>query len=191
MPLYRCTLSGFWADEGIWMQNVLHFNDISQVGLDYTQIGDEIRTQWMPKFASFQTATFQWKQIHIQKLGTNETPFPYNALNTPGGSGNNVFHPCIALLFQLRTNLSGRRGRGRFYLPACHTGAISRCNPSTTTSNTWAVNGPQIKARYCLGGNGPLQLVVKHKDEGFEVVTDVLLSPTNRVQRRRNRGVGM
>lgn len=192
MAIYKCVLQGFYETEGIWMMNVLHFNDMTQGTITYQGVGDEIRTQWMPKFTQFQTNVFKWKVIYIYKLGTQEAPLPYDALNTAGTSGFQVMHPSIGLLFQLRTNLIGRAGRGRFYLPGTAENHLTRARPATGTVTQWATNGPQIKARFCAGGAGPLQIVVKHKaSEGWETVTDVLLAPFAGLQRPRKPGIGI
>lgn len=193
MTVFRVTLTGIrWGK--LTMQNCLHFEDISSLMTD-EQVATEIRTQWCTMWAVRQASTFGWRNISIFRPGTSFTPsnFPIVVNGTDGvdaSGGTNV----TGLKIRILTAFAGKRGRGRFYLPAVRDQYIEfgEYNAQAITNITPTITA--VESRYkSPGGSGPIHLGVRGRgtNDEFHPMIALSMSVIPGIQRRRNIGVGI
>ena len=194
MTIFRVTLTGIrWAQ--VTMQNVLHFEDLSSVMTD-DQVMLEIRDNWCQMWATHQSNTFGWRNISIQRIGAVASPANYPIVINGQDGVDNLGGSCVTnLKIRIHTNFPGRKGRGRFFLPAVRDQYIEsgQFNQQAIANITPTIDA--VGERYCnIQATGPLQLGVMGRgpeNSGFHPSTGLHMSLVPGIQRRRNLGVGI
>lgn len=173
-------------------QNVLHFENRSDP-FSNEQVATEIRDNWIEQVRGRLPFDVSFNSVAVYDT-ENSSVAPYNLVFQKNGaqSGDNQLVPFACWVFQLKTATGGPSGHGRFYLPGVlkgfHAGGILQ-NGGVTV---WEPFRAALVARYCLGGNGPLELKVFTRRPNFiwKPVTNIVLRNTMGAQRNRNIGVG-
>ena len=196
MSLHKVTLTQILKGQRI--QNVFYLQNIDGLRSD-TDIGAHLIADWIQFVKTCQGTQLRYINLMVQRLGTNPpAPFILN-IDIPGTwTGHDPRMPFVCLVMQKKTNIGGRRGRGRYY--------ISGVNPEELqTDGAWStgtISGrfqpmcDNLKSRWLSGGSvAGLRLMNGPADAQLE--TDVIsvtnLIPRNfpGLQRRRSVGVGM
>lgn len=193
MTIFRVTLTGVrWGK--LTMQNCLHFEDVSSLMTD-EQVATELATNWCVMWAVRQSNNFGWRNISVFRPGTSATPsnFPIVVNGTDGV--DNLGGTCVTnLKIRILTAFAGKRGRGRFYLPAVRDQYIELGEYNATAITNITPTITSVTNRYkSVGGTGPLQLGVRGRGDNdeFHPMLNLTMSTVPGIQRRRNIGIGI
>lgn len=197
MSIHRVTISSTYF--GSVCQNVVYCYN-ADGALTAAQIATEFYDNFVghsalvgiQHLANSYVTFFQVKVENVSSPG--DAPYLL-AINRQGEvQGTTEASPTVCLVLQLRTATAGRHGHGRIYLPGT--------NPAFTNSGLVSSGGqsyivqclPALNARFCIGGSGPLYLVVHRKGTtgaDDHPVTVLQIASRLGVQRRRSVGVGI
>lgn len=184
------------GDPGPW--NVTFGVDLDGVAGDYeaagSAIADAYANAWLPNSSS--QVTLESVDLIIGQDGPDH--LIYSVPDGRSGAGSTGYLPQnCALLVQKRTNLGGRKHRGRMYLPNClpdsQVDNIGVIVPSTVTA--FQTTAADFLEDLNVGGDDgqpPVPMVILHSDLGGTPpaptpVTSLNVSGTIATQRRRLR----
>lgn len=196
MPIVRVTFTGIcWG--AINVQNVCAFSAKIDVFPSNDLIAAELRDNWCTLLAAGQTNQFGWRNISVYTVGSNLAPYNLPiVVNGQDGVAPSDGTQVICQKFRIHTGVAGRTGRGRIYLPGYRASlwSLGQLNSTGITNMTFRLNA--IKARYVGIVPSPKDLllgVLPRADDpsGFKFSTDLSLSLTPGIQRRRNLGIGI
>lgn len=200
---WRATLNWRNTTEGTNAQNVLYFEDTSEVKTA-DQIGVIIDDSfWGTGGASGELRNFTSTNVVLQTISLQRIR-PLPALgSTPfvtqqrfGVNGSATRHVCLCYIFTFKDGGAGKKHRGRMYHFG-HTNSQSDIKGPlagnvTGTMTQWANN---IIARFGPAGTTGLILCLFHRGAAagseFTRVTSIQPRPFFGLQRRRNYNVGM
>lgn len=194
MSVHEVVVTGIHYSS-ITCQNVLHFYNPDGV-LTEAQIASDVHLNYCTVLAAGQTSQFGWRSISSRKMGSGLAPyvFPF-VLNGADLSDASLAVPAVCVKFRLLTPTAGRRGRGRIYVPGFRQAYWNAGQITSTgiTNITPRINA--IKAAYVNAGHTSyLSLVVIRRggsEADMHFVSDIVLSNTPGIQRRRNLLVGI
>jgi hypothetical protein len=193
MSIFRVTFTGIrWSS--VIMQNCIHFSSDPDPMTD-DQVHLELVNNWLQVLRPLQSNTFIWNSLSVLRPGTNFTPstFPISVQGTD--AVDNQSGTCVTnLKIRILTAFAGKKGRGRFYLPAIRdqwflNGLVQQ---QALTAFQPAIN--TLKARYVgVGAAGPLQVGVMGRgpEAEFHAAENLVMSNVPGIQRRRNIGIGI
>ena len=192
MGLYQVTISMLM--HGVQMNNVFHFSGTDTwTNTVANQLAVEVRDTWINKVKNEHTADVVYNNINVRLLGTDFAPFnlPISIAGVQGGHPNNQTE--MAYVVRKRTNLIGRKNRGRIYIPGAQAsssdnGFLQQVRITNITTQLATAN-----AQWCgqPGSTSQFRMVVKHKTEGFESVTALVVAPQYSMLHSRRVGIGV
>lgn len=192
MSVTRVTISGVCL--GQTMQNVIHFlNPDDSVSLPAVCV--DIRDNWLNSMSNCSTSSFAYTLVKAETVGTSTPPSPATLAVAVGGVGTpTTNHVVLCFIFKLRTQIGGRRGRGRIYVMAPRADWIANSVP--TGAGSAFMTGtviPALMARYGPSGVSPLILGVASREDPTDCkpIESIAVASYMGVQRRRNIGVGI
>jgi hypothetical protein len=194
MAVYRATLTQSWQ-QVITCQNVIHFEDLGGT-MTEQQVMVELRDNWCVKMCALLTNKFGYRNIAIQKMGGDFQVFSFPVVvNGTDGVDNIGGTMVTSMKLRIITDFPGKKGRGRIYQSGIRD---QFWESGQLQASAYAFLEPkldQIRARY-VGNvfNGPLKLGVYGRgpeNSGFHAASQLIISPTPGIQRRRNLGVGI
>lgn len=190
MSHHRVTVSGLLY--GQTHQNVLHVSN-PDGALSHSQIADEFETHWISQVKTKQVTSMIYNQIIVSDSSGSGPPAFTKAVNVAGTNVANADAvPFSCFVVQLRTNLAGRHGHGRFYVSGVTNSAHTNGIVTAAVITAWNTTLATMKARFAEGGTSALTLVLKEKNaQVYHPVTDMIIRQYLGVQRRRNYGVGI
>src|ERR1044072_2514556 len=154
MSYHRVTISGFYVQLGVTTNTVLHIENIDGLRT-HEEIAADFFSDWVQTQKALCTNIFRFDTIQVRNMSLpNEVP--YTHVITPltvGGSSNNHLSPVLTWVVRLRTNLIGRHGRGRIYMPGIHDGNMVRHQVSNGGLQAFASQKPAFM-RYVSGAPG-------------------------------------
>lgn len=180
------TLFGQLIQNRFYLQTEV-FQEVAEVAL-------HVQNSWVNQVRQWQHSNLRYTLIQVTRILDGPPSQENKVVNITGAQTPEVNVPSfVSGVLQFKTNLVGRRFRGRYYWAAPRQGGISG---GFHTANESAFIQPTINTLKGLwigpaGGSTGIQLVIRHADTGgFTAVTDIGLRPTLGCQRRRNIGVG-
>lgn len=196
MPVVRVTFTGLsWGT--INCQNVVAFSYGAASGLTSATVAAELRDNWCTLLAAGQGFNFGWRNISVYQVGSGLSPtnLPI-VINGQDGVSPLDGTQVICMKFRILTATGGRKGRGRIYLPGYRQAywSVGQMTATGITNMTARINA--IKTRYVgeATATSPLVLGVLPRGDDptqFKMSTDLTLSLTPGIQRRRNLGIGI
>lgn len=194
MTIERVIITGLYHGQRI--QNVLHFKNQDGT-LTPFQVADEVKTNFVTQLKALQNFHYQYQYISVQAVDTSTPapPFQQSILGFTGDFSGQGYHNAIAAIFSIRTAISARRGRGRFYMGGVHGASVVDSIMEAGASGAYATKAAILTARFKLGGTGPLVLGVFPRNStssaDFVSMVQLIHREIFGVQRRRNIGVGI
>lgn len=187
--IYGVLLKGSMA--GQITMNTIHCRN--QEGFVYTkqQFLDNLFTRFTGQLVFLQCRNFTWTEMRIWEwYNPNDTPLvvPINQ----GGQAAETFQFALSLaaVFQKKTAIGGKTGRGRFYMPGCPSTAVE--NGRWNANYLANMNAVRAAINGWLTGETPLAhinigLVPRHAEgEEFKELTDFKTRDYPGTQVRRN-----
>lgn len=118
MPvIYGVRLTG--TQSGGLTENIIHLRNQEGFDIPRNQILDRLFTAFIGQIRNLQANNFTWTNMAIWNwYDEDDTPLsvPISAGGTSGAAIQ--YFNSMAAVFQKKTAVSGKRGRGRFYMPA-------------------------------------------------------------------------
>lgn len=191
MGLWKVVISGTFFSN--LCQNVLYFEKRNGTQGTEVELKNELQTNWIPIFQQLQNNAFLYTTLSVQDLGPPAKPAViFSLVGMAGALSGAPAHSVLAGLFSLRTNVGGRKGHGRFYMPGVHGQSVLNNVLQPGAFNQYVASAVSLSARYGEPGSGPYRLILRsHGPEHTETrVTDIVVRQTFGIQRRRNTGVG-
>lgn len=187
--IYAVRLTGT-QNPGI-TENLIHCRNEDGFTYTKTQFLDNLYTRFLTQLAFNQANNFTWTKMSIWKW-YDDTDAPLDVAISLGGSSGaaiQYFGP-MAAVFQKKTAVSGKTGRGRFYMPAApgtnlfngkwSSSYLTNLEANRTAINAW-LTGPTPLAHINL------VLVPKESDtEEYKDLTDFKPRDYPGTQVRRN-----
>lgn len=198
MAVVRATI--FHTLYGQQLQNVVHFQQLDATEAMFGLLPVRIRERFVKPIAGNQTNRLQYYRVRCEKVGSGTTWAPVETSFAWTGQffGSETFAP-MACVFQFRTSVNARRGRGRIYMSGMYssdfvngTWTASRLVAFGDTCNT-------LKAWWVSGGanfgseNGNWQLCLSPRSDPDDTldVTNIVPRAYAGTQVRRNFFRGM
>lgn len=164
-------------------------------GPEMVDMAEDIRV-FLNATKGYHSANWRWTHVRfgaIKPDGSYAHGSSIYSLTTPlagTGSVNSVYPPEVALVVSLRAPVMGRKGRGRFYLPALHTSLTAPDGVVNATAATAIANATKtmIQSLENLPGADPLGGFVMVTSAGSPQAvrpTEVRVGNHFDVQRRR------
>lgn len=123
--------------------------DVSDVGGDYAGAADKMFFDWGTNYGGFLDTDVTYGPVNLRVGQDGTDPLIFSGTETAVGAGGSASLPSnVALLVQKRTNLGGRRGRGRFFVPWII---------SDDSANDVGIIPPTPLAQYVTGSTGFLE----------------------------------
>lgn len=191
--IFRITLTGtLYAS--VTFQNVIAFEEVGGPRTDQ-DIANEMTLQWCQILANGMVNTAGWRNVKIERVGSNASPFNLPiVVNGVDGVGNNEVQPAIAIKWRIHTATPGRTGKGRIYLCGYRNQLFTSGQLNGTGITNMNVRLNAIKTRYLAGNAVVLKLGVLprgNNPEAFKAATDITMPLIPGCQRRRNLGIGI
>ena len=147
MAVARVTIKG--RVFGQVTNNVVHFKKDEAITSDFPILLNYVRDAWVANPFSLNTDNqYRVEGLHLYNVGSDDVPIdmPLSINGTWGPTTNGV--PFTAAVFQIKTAIGGRRGRGRWYQAGMHQfgWANGLWNPSSMVQLVACAN--QIKAMW-------------------------------------------
>lgn len=179
-------------------QNVLHFNYPSPGGTYLQDMAAGMETAWVQAVrpSTIGDVFFFSTQVDDITGGSGGPTFTRN-YTWQGSSGFDTASQLnMAFVLRLETGLSGRKNRGRVYMPGQHPGHTSSGLVNGTGAALWAGPITNLKINFLQGGSAgnPYYLVIWTRGTStgsFRTVTDIVLRTTPGSMRKRMLGVGI
>ena len=195
MSIERVTVSALWYG-GMVVQNVMAFENDDGF-LSVQQVAEEIRDNWLTTLRAKQSGLLAWRDIKVDRLNDASPPIHLN-INLPGldAVDSGLSQPTIAWKLRINTNVGGKRGRGRIYVPGIRYshwqfGQLTAFGQEDLQPLVDTLSGRYVGPSH----TGPLQLGVMPRPgpdvEVFLPSTSLTQSVTPGIQRRRSVGVGI
>jgi len=194
MAVMRITVTGLHYGV-VNCQNVLHFFNGDGL-LSDAACAAEMRDGWCTISAAARASQFGFRNIKVERLGTGNAPFNLPiSINGQDLSDASNSMPPVCVKWILRTSIGGRKGRGRIYQAGYRAAYWNQGVLTSTAITNITSHINQISARYISPGTGPLYLMVGPRQfvtsDDYKLVTNITLSLTPGIQRRRTVGVGI
>ena len=187
--IYGMRLTG--TQSGGQTENIIHVRN--QDGFTYTksQFIDNIFERFIGQLVGLQANNYTWTKMSIWEwYNENDTPLEV-AISQGGTSGSAIqYFNSMAAVFQKKTAVSGKTGRGRFYMAAPP--GTNLVNGKWSTSYTTNLEAVRTAINAWLTGARPLAhinlvLVPRSSDsEEYKDVTDFKPRDYPGTQVRRN-----
>jgi hypothetical protein len=144
MGIARVTIKG--RVYGQTTNNVIHFRKDDAISSDYPILLNYVRDAWCVNPFQLNTdANYQVESLHLYHVGSSDVPLDMPlALSGVYGPVVNAT-PLVAAVFQIRTAIGGRRGRGRWYQAGFLGNSMDKGNWSTATMVALNACAAQIK----------------------------------------------
>lgn len=172
-------------------QNIIHLRNQSGFDIPRNQILDRLFSQFIGQLKFLQCTHFIWTEMKIWKWYDN-ADIPLVVAISQAGAGVETanFQNPMCVVFQKKTVISGKTGRGRFYMPGVGGGAFF--DGKWTSGATSAFESVRGAINGHFTGATPIQqlnlvLVPKHAEgEEYKDVTDFKPRDYPGTQVRRN-----
>lgn len=188
MALYEAVFSGLIYGQ-VWNWK-LHFDAREGGPNDAQEVANTLHQFWWGNTRLMMTSSVSLATIAVSKRdGPSLEQFTKPIQETGAHSPETQSMSFMAGVIQKKTGLGGRKHRGRFYVPGIRMGATQFGIISQLELQNWGDVTDALKAAFIDPLTTGLQLVVKN-EEGFTVVTDLVMRPILGVMRTRNIGVG-
>lgn len=193
MGVWRVTITGSLFGQKI--QNVLHFQKFQSVDSDAWTLVNKLNDAWLTQIRNLCTQSMHWTEIMAQDAQDEDKVPTILPVNWFGGwtTGTNIFLPC-SLVYQIKTSVAGRRGRGRFYIAGVEPNGITNGRWGTGMRQQFTSVATSLKSNF-VGSNAssPFRLGVMRRGGGeadFITATDLVARdyPGSQVRRNFNRG---
>lgn len=165
--------------------------DNSDVAGGLEEIPNLLFTAWQDTILVSQTnnITLVGVTSYVGQDGGPPVPYDSDVPSTPGSGTQEPLPSNCAMLIRKRTSQSGRRGRGRMYVPGVAEGTVDANGVvATATVNAWQDRLDGFMELLVLGGQS---MVVLHNSEGVSPATAptpvALLLCENKIATQRQR----
>jgi hypothetical protein len=190
MAIRRVVLSGtFYAQ--LW-QNRFHV-DTDPPTLTDEEVCNHFKVNWVNRIRNLQDNDIKYTSVSSQAVGPGGVSgFTLPLTETGALSPSNQSFTFACWVLQLRTDLVGRRFRGRVYVPGVHLGYHQEGRVNAPGLAAWNLELPVLTERFIQGGEfADIWLVIRGETESHNtVVRNIQLRSVLGMQRRRNIGVG-
>jgi len=191
MAHYRVVVSGALYSN-LW-QNVLHFNAPDGVP-NRSAAAVLIRDHWVEAIRGPLNRDINFGRVEVYD-DENQllAPFTVTFSKTGAGGGTDQLMLPMAYVMQKKTGLTGRKNRGRLYIPGVNGGHFSNGVLMAAGAAAWLPSLNTLKSDWIAPATQGLQLEVKHhgSEHDYTLCNDLVIRNTAGVQRRRNSGVGV
>jgi hypothetical protein len=125
MAVYRVRITGsLWGQN---VENVLHFRREEAIEIHKQHLAQKIEDHWLAQMRLQCRQAMVWTSVKVRDASNPEDFEVVHPINVAGfhpGEGD-LWGPMCAV-FQIKTAVNGRRGRGRHYLSGVETAGITR-----------------------------------------------------------------
>lgn len=195
MSVARVTLTSLYAASVL--QNVFHFAKPDYVTADLAVLLTDFKNLFVDQLRNFYVNEVSVLTCHGEELQSGAGGDVADLLiGLPGAGGSDTRVPLqLAMVVQVKTGMTGRANRGRWYNYGitCNWLLNGLWNPTNLANAQGWCN--TLKGRWC-GTNAQhgWQLVIHGKNDApgdYRLSTDLIARPTPGTQRRRQIGVGI
>ena len=189
MAIWEVVFSGLVYGQ-LW-QNKVHFGEVNG-GLQPDDIATIMLLNWVPHMRQFQTSDVTWATIQVKNVSVPlGQQFTLGIQTTGAQSGEGQRFSFAAGVVQKNSGLSGRKNRGRIYIPGIRGGGTLFGQFQQFELANWNAQLNTIGQNFIAPTPHNLRLVIRHKDGSQETeVTGLQMRPILGVMRTRNIAVG-
>lgn len=187
MPLYEAQLRGTISAAEVFSHSLW----LNATATEASDVATDVGAAWESQFAAQAAASWPdstlWSTCYVSKVdlstGVVLSTAQVDVTGVAGDSGNSLPPQC-AIVCTLRTNLSGRSHRGRFYLPPAATGVVTNLGRLNSTAQANMADALQDFMTTVLGA-GHTPVVYSRVLHATTVITALDVGDVFDTQRRR------
>lgn len=179
-------------------QNVLHFNYPSPGPTYLLDMATGMETAWVQAVRPSTIGDVFFLSTTVDDItgGAGGPTFTKNYTYQGSSGFDTASQLNLAFVLRLETGLSGRKNRGRVYMPGQHPGHTTSGFVNATGQALWNTPIFNLKLNFIQGGGAgnPYYLVIYTRGDPtgtFRTVRDIVLRTTPGSMRKRMLGVGI
>ncbi len=195
MSLFRVTLNMLLY--GSVCQNVMRFGYPLPSGTPLQDIANAIETKWCGRVRNAVATDVNFFSVTVDNItgGSGGPTFTKNFAITGNAGDEASCSLNVAAVLRLESGLSGRRNRGRVYIPGQRPGWFRLGILHSSGAAVWAAPILGLKADFLQAtATDPWHLViwtVGGPTDDYRIVTDIVLRSTPGSMRKRMIGIGI
>jgi hypothetical protein len=177
-------------------QNVLHFSYPDMpVSTGLSTAADQVDTGWVDQVKLPISGNVAFTSIRVDDISAGPGGATFTKLISKVGAQDVDTYIPLNTAWKLRfqTGLSGRKNRGRCFIPGIRTGYNTSGMINALGISQWTTPLTNLNAWFCVGGSADIQLEIRHRNSSgdtYTAVTSIVLSNTPGSMRSRMIGVG-
>lgn len=188
MPIYEALISGRYFNQLV--QNKFHFETDGTIALQ--AMCNTLRDSFVAVVRLAQNSELVYTDLSVKKVSSGVQEFFSIPLAVTGAHSPEVSSmSTVAVVIQKRTNLPGRRFRGRFHFVGYRTGLVIRGELTPQGLEEWQFVADNLAENFIAPANTGMRLVLHSPPEPLDIHVETLTArKILGVMRSRNIGVG-